>query len=302
MRVVSTAIVALVTASVASAFVAPGRPAVPASILQSSITEPSKDIWDASSPIIVQGGALRTWSTPTAERVLVLLRSEGRPLNANVELWHGPDNTPQKMKVYIEDGSKRPFCGVIESPRGQNAVAIRNTGQLEFPLTAAVVDDLEDASPGLSALTRRDAASMVIVQGGAVRTYPFDTRVASVAVLLRTDGRPLNARIELLQGPNNNKQVLEVYTEDGMERPFFVVLETPGSGNVVRIVNTATVEFPMSASVEPYVVDSQDNNSAAQGWDNGGPGTRQLGTGSSGSFMDTRSTSFLDTDGSAGRL
>lgn len=301
MRVVSAAIVALVSASVASAFVAPAtRPAASTSILQSSITEPSKDIWDASSPIIVQGGALRTWSTPTAERVLVLLRTEGRPLNANVELWHGPDNTPQKMKVYIEDGSKRPFCGVIEAPRGQNAVAIRNTGQLEFPLTAAVVDDLEDASPGLSALTRRDSSSMVIVQGGAVRTYPFDTTVASVAVLLKTDGRPLNARIELLQGPNNNKQVLEVYTEDGQERPFFVVLETPGSGNVVRIVNTATVEFPMSASVEPYIVDSDIGNQA-QGWDNGGPGNRQLGSGGPG-FADTRSSAFLDSDGNAGRM
>jgi hypothetical protein len=176
---------------------------------------------------------------------MVRLNTEGRPLNANIELWHGPDNTPQKMKVYSEDGSMRPVSIMMSTPRGYNSIAIRNTGHLEFPLTASIGAEKDNVARKLS-----PNSSLKTIQGGALVTYPFEPTVGSVRVFLKTDGRPLNARIELLQGPNNNKQVIDVYCEDGTERPFFCVIETPGSGNVVRVVNTAPVEFPMTACVE----------------------------------------------------
>jgi hypothetical protein len=215
------------------------------------------------SSILVQGGSLRTWSyrSPLVDQVQVILSTEGRPLDADIELWHGPDNTPLKMRVYNENGMLRPFSAVIETPRGPNTVAIRNIGQVEFPLAAEVIaDDVDVPSPEC-------LSSSATVQGGALRTYPFDPLVDSVQVLLKTDGRPLNARIELLQGPNNNKQVIELYTEDGRDRPFFCSLATPGSGNVIRIVNTAPVEFPMTASVVPYLINEDMSSGAVLGGD-----------------------------------
>jgi len=218
---------------------------------------------EPGSQILVQGGSLRTWSyrSPLIDQVQVVLSTEGRPLDADLELWHGPDNTPCKMRVYVENGQLRPFSAVIATPRGPNTVAIRNIGQIEFPIAADVyANDVELPSADC-------AASATTIQGGALRTYPFDPMVSSVQVLLRTDGRPLNARIELLQGPNNNKQVVELYTEDGFDRPFFAVLETPGSGNVVRVVNTAPVEFPMTAAVVPNSINQNVGSGAVLGGD-----------------------------------
>jgi hypothetical protein len=216
---------------------------------------PTERIWEMSQPVIVQGGSLKTWSFPSpyVERVQIVMRTDGRPLDANLELWQGPDNTPYKMRIYVEDGQARTFSAVIETPREeQNTISIRNTAQLEFPLVAGVVsEDIRGGPPlGQRVISERPQT----IQGGALRTYPFNPSVESVQVMMTTDGRPLNARIELLQGPNNIKQVMEVYTEDGLERPFYAVIETPGTGNVVRVVNTASMEFPMTAAVEAFEV------------------------------------------------
>ena len=245
-------------------------------------------------PILVQGGSLKTWSFPSphVERVQVVLSTEGRPLDADIELWQGPDNTPVKMRVFVEDGSQRPFSTVIETPRSPNTIAIRNIAQMEFPLSAYVVaaatatatdyynnnknnnnngssrlqstqygtrDNKNNNNSGYSQSREYDSyvsydTPTTTIQGGALRTFAFDPIVESVQVLLKTDGRPLTAKVELLQGPTNQKQVIELYTEDGMDRPFFAVIETPGIGNVIRVVNTATVEFPITVWVEPYLI------------------------------------------------
>jgi hypothetical protein len=201
-------------------------------------------------PIEVQGESLRTWSfeDPRAEVVQVDLSTIGRPLNATVEVWNGNSNTPIQVRAYSDDGELRPFSAVLAIPRAPSTVAVRNKGQVEFPITASV-DQFYVERPSF------DHQNFIQnIEGGALRTYPMSPDVEAVEVVIETDGRPLNARIEILQGPNTDKQVIELYTDDGMERPFFATLATPwfGGGNsVVKIINTGPVEFPLLASVVP---------------------------------------------------
>ena len=124
---------------------------------------PIKQRTASATADLVQGGSLRTWSyrSPAVEQVQVVLSTEGRPLDADIELWHGPDNTPCKMRVYVENGQLRPFSAVIETPRGPNTVAIRNIGQIEFPIAANVIADHVD-NPSVDCI-----GSSTTIQGGA---------------------------------------------------------------------------------------------------------------------------------------
>lgn len=220
------------------------------------IEEPVPENIDTSGAVLVQGsGTLRTWNFADAsvDRVQVFLNSAGRPLDTEIDLWQGPDNTPTKLKVYSEDGRIRPFNAVIETPSTPNSIAVRNIASIEYPLRASLVaNDVEGPTVDF-------ATTAKIVQGQSLKTFQFPASVRRVEVMLKTDCRPLNARIELISGPNNNKQVIEVYTEDGLRRPFFTILETTGEGNTVRVVNTAPVEFPMHASVVPHYTETRSS-------------------------------------------
>ena len=213
-------------------------------------------IWETAKQTTVQGGALRTWAFDrSVERVLVGMQTDGSPLDADIELWQGANTVPQKMSVYIEQGNTYPFHAVIETIKGGSTVSVRNAGEVTFPLTAAVEAAVnDDGDYGVGGLIRREDNTRRI-EGDGVLTYPLPPSVQSCHVVLTTDGRPLNAQVELLFGPTNKKQIIDVYTENGFERPFSVIIATPEAGNVIRIVNTGTLAFPITASVEPYDVD-----------------------------------------------
>ena len=85
----------------------------------------------------------------------------------------------------------------------------------------------------------------VRVDGGALRSFPVDSATKKLEVVLNTDGKQLNARIELLNAPNNPKQTFECFTNNGELNSLCVCSNTIDPGNTVRIVNLAPVEFPL---------------------------------------------------------
>ena len=232
--------------------VSPVADASPAEMIPVS----AQDIWENIDTLKIQGDTLRTCSfAEGVERVEVLMKTNGRPLNAEAQLWQGHHNDPQKIKVYIEDGAERSFRATFEAPGSSNSIAIRNTASQEYPLIAGVEADFGGAaSTGSPADILSSMSEERIVQGGAVYTLPFEPEVESIQVMLQSDGRPMNAVVELLQGPNNIKQTMEIYSENGCDRPLYVIMDSPGTGNVVRIKNIATVEYPLYAFIEPYLV------------------------------------------------
>lgn len=209
----------------------------------------AEDIWTNSPSVKVQGNTLKTWDIgeETTQRVQLSIRSEGRPLDTNVELWHTPSYIPTKFRCYTEDGNLRPIHAVIETPKHPKTVAVFNTGSMEFPFDATV------ANTGLdSAYSSLSQAIPEKVQGGKITSYAFGPEVESVQILLKTVERNMKVKIELTQGPNQVKQIFELYASSGYKNPFYAVIQTPGSANSIRVINQNTVEFPIDAWVLPY--------------------------------------------------
>ena len=225
---------------------------------------------------------LGIWKNPPPqqtdnEKSSVKFRTDGRPLETTFEVWEGPGNTPQSVRMYSQDGSAygvRLLAGKRQPQQqsqrdsgsyyGSNTastLSIRNTGPMEFPITAAVGrTNYEYKSYDYGSGSRMDGPSSImsgpsvkIIQGGSEKHWPVMYNVRSVKVELHSQGMPIMARVELLQGPNCVKACTQVYQQDGYVRPFCAVIDTPGDrGGMIQIVNEGPMEFPITASVEPY--------------------------------------------------
>ena len=240
-------LVALSAASANAFTTSAPRVAAPKTSLSVASTE--WDIANIGRSVRIEGSSREHWEfpDPNQEIVQVGIDSNGRPVESLIELWIGPDWTPMKVKAYTEDGMMRPIQSLIGTRNKAAAIDINNTGPGDFPLNAAAAY----AAPNMVA-QRADlitANQGRYIEGGAVHSVNFDATVEQVQVLLYTDTRQLNAQVELLNGPNNFKQKYEVFTNNGLLNSLYVIFNSPGAGNVVRVTNLAPLEFPCKAFI-----------------------------------------------------
>jgi hypothetical protein len=216
----------------------------------------------------IQGGdTIRTIKMPDGgvERVLYLLKTDGRPLKGRVEMWLGPNRKTHGMDIDIQDGSKTPFRALLKFKKNDSAgpqmLTFRNTGPVHFPLWAGCQVVGPDLNSELKAYTDKifEQGPPEWVQGMAIRSFPVPDNVESVQVVFTSvrscapKPKSIKAKIEVLQGPDCRKQVFDLHAGGGSQ-PYHAVFETPGKGVTLRIISKNVLEYPFEVSVVPYVI------------------------------------------------
>lgn len=194
----------------------------------------------------LEGLSRQAWSFDdmSRNRVSVAVCSEGRPAHASIDLWIGPDWSPFNLKAYSENGKLRPMQVLVGTRNQCSHIDIWNTGSGDFPITAAAAY----ATDEMAAVAQRPKGEMC--QGSSIRSYQLSPNAKMVEVCLRTDGKQLNAKVELLNAPNNPKQKYQVFTNDGELNSLCMCFNTPDELTTLRIQNEATMEFPLYIKID----------------------------------------------------
>jgi hypothetical protein len=183
------------------------------------------------------------FSDNTRDTVQVAMHSpNNRPITSEINLWLGPNYTPYSLKCHSENGSEYPIQALVGTKKYAVNVEVKNVGPYTHPLNAACSYAIAPLAEVPKAIQFEKGT---YIEGGAVKMQPFPAEVDQLQVLLKSDGKQLKAKIELLNGPNNVKQEYEVYASNGYATSLFVVFETPGAGNSIRVKNLASLEYPL---------------------------------------------------------
>lgn len=285
----SIILVAVVAASCASAFVAPSAGSKTTALKQMidyndlNTADPVDHTLMTMFPMDIPmrkmegGGTVRTWDIPAeAERLSYYIRTNGRPLKAQVELWVGPVRKIHSVQIENEDGAQTPYRAMLKFKKGAKTLKLSTTGTHEFPLEFGAEVPNPHRMKETFAATEKvfDSCPKTVVQGGSteggggsVRYFniPDDVETTQMVLWSRDLGkRTVKCKIEVLQGPNSIRQLYDLHC-GGSTQPYHAIIPTPGKGWTIRVIAVNYMEFPFEAVVTPYETEGVPSFSAGPG-------------------------------------
>ena len=153
------------------------------------------------------------------------------------------------------DGKSFPISCCLQFKKLQPVLKVSTDSTYEFPLECAVFVPSPEESAHIAATTTSffdNAPMKERVQGGytghntggAIRTFSVDSAWDKTQLMVwsRDAGKKsFKTNIEILQGPNNQKQHLNLRC-GGSTQPFHCVINTPGPGWNIRCNSKKNLE------------------------------------------------------------
>jgi hypothetical protein len=230
-----------------------------------------EEMWDPEkvADMRIEGGqTLKTFKMPShAERVQYVLKTpNGRPVKAKVELWIGPIRCVHELKYDCMFGHEYPLKATLGFKKLSPVLKISTDSTYEFPLLCGVYVPSPDESKQIVEQTKNmfysapmkervQGGSTIDNKGGAIRTFDIDPTWEKTQIMVwSTDvgKKSFKSDIEILQGPNNPKQFLNLRC-GGSTQPYHAVIDTPGNGWMIRCNSKKYLEDGLfEIAVAPY--------------------------------------------------
>lgn len=243
---------------------------------QQAITAPKgwenvEALWapEKQANIRIEGGStLKTFKMPAhAERVQYMLKSPtGRPIKAKVELWIGPIRCVHEMIYDCMNGGHFPLAATLQFKKVTPVLKVSTDSTYEFPLECGVFVPSPEESEKIGEITqdmfytapmkeRVQGGSTIDNKGGAIRTFYIDPTWEKTQIMVWSKDvgkKSFKTNIEILQGPNNAKQFLNLRC-GGSTQPYHAVINTPGAGWIIRCNSKKYLEDGLfEIAVAPY--------------------------------------------------
>lgn len=203
------------------------------------------------------GNTLRSIKIPEwATRVQYKIESYGRPMKGEVQLWLGPIRQTHTLKFGNEDGKAMPVMSTLKF-KPNPSIKVTTSEDYNCPIKISLSVPTAERAEQLEKITetlfyQASPEEKKIVQGGSTDggtggqwvywEIPQNVNaVHLIAWAVDTGKKSFRLKTEVLKGPNN---IMQHYTLQcgGGSQPYHTVLQTPGSGWVVRMQNLKFME------------------------------------------------------------